>query len=168
MVEEGSAEVGVDGLERGRRVLESLRRGEFHSERYEYEEAAGAYREALASDGRCIAARVKLANTLFRLGRLKEAEGEFEKCLGQNPQEKTALFNLAQTQMSLGEHSRAARTLGRLLAQDDKDGQGWLMHGDVLAELGATEEAVRSWERAADEFSPVRRAALGRLRQYRP
>lgn len=152
-----------------RQALEQwVRRGNLHSERGEWGQAVEAYRAALEVDGSDAAAGVNLANALFRQGRTESAQQQYERCLRLHPDRPSALFGLAQSQISLDQPSLARETLKRLLAQDDRDWQGWLLYGNVSAELGDRDEAFRGWQRAANDVSPVRSLALEQLRRHRP
>jgi len=147
---------------------EWLRRGNLYCQRLEWHEAVRAFREALTSDPACAAAQVNLAQALLRLGRHEEAQHEYERCLQLHPDQASALFGLAQCQITLGHYDRAARTLRRLVEQDQQDWQGWLLLGDVSAQLGLRAQALASWQRAADDLSPVRTIALDQLHKHQP
>ena len=114
--------------------------------------------------------RVNLANALFRLGRFEQAGQQYQRCLLSDPTQQTALFGLAQTQITLKQYDQAQKTLLYLLEQDRKDFQAWLVHGDVAEKLGKRKTALNSWQQAAQDLSPVaiQRQAQERLKQYLP
>lgn len=80
------------------------------------EDAALAYRRALARDPGFAEARYNLAQALEALGRPGEAARELEETLARDPAHADALFNLAQLRMSLGALGEAEALYRQFLA----------------------------------------------------
>jgi predicted negative regulator of RcsB-dependent stress response len=153
-------------LERQEKAKLYFDRGNLYSQRLEWEQAARAFRKVLEYEPKSVPARVNLANALFRLGQLQEAQAEYERCLQENRHQESALFGLAQIQIRLQQYDKAQQTLANLLKEDRRDWQAWLMHGNVSAQLGQREAAVTSWQQASHDMSPVRKLAQERLLRY--
>jgi len=150
-------------LDREEKAKLYFQRGNLYSQRLEWEQASRAFRKVLDYNPKVVSARVNLANALFRMGQLQEAQGEYERCLQENRKQESALFGLAQTQIRLQQYAKAQETLANLLEEDRRDWQAWLMHGNVSAQLGQREAAVESWQQASHDMSPVRKLAMDRL-----
>jgi len=152
-------------LDRQEKAQRYFHRGNLYSQRLEWEQASRSFRKVLEYDPKSVTARVNLANALFRMGQIQEAQAEYERCLKENRHQESALFGLAQTQIRLQQYDQAQQTLANLLEEDRRDWQAWLMHGNVSAQLGQQEAAVTSWQRASHDMSPVRKLAMDRLLQ---
>jgi len=169
LVDPNQSTIGVPGgkaftlLDRQEKAKLYFHRGNLYSQRLEWEQAARAFRKALDYDPKRVSARVNLANALFRMNQLHQAQAEYERCLQENRHQESALFGLAQTQIRLQQYDKAQQTLANLLKQDRRDWQAWLMHGNVSAQLGQREAAVTSWQQASHDMSPVRKLAMDKL-----
>jgi len=152
-------------LDRQEKAKLYFQRGNLYSQRMEWEPASRAFRKSLAYDPKLVSARVNLANAMFRMNRFQEAEAEYERCLQENGHQESALFGLAQAQIRLQHYDKAQQTLAKLLEEDRRDWQAWLMHGNVSAQLGQNQAAVTSWRQASHEMSPVRNLAMEQLRR---
>lgn len=150
-------------LDREKKAKQCFQRGNLYSQRLEWEQAANAFRKVLEYDPKIVSARVNLANALFRMGKLQQAQTEYVRCLQGNHQQESALFGLAQTQIRMQQYDKAQQTLANLLEQDHRDWQAWLMHGNVSAQLGQRQAAVTSWQQASNDMSPVRKLAMDQL-----
>ena len=157
---------GVISLERRNRAAEYFGRGNLHIQRREWEQAAQAFAKALENDPKGTAARVNLAEVLYKMGKFEQAQEQYEWCLQERPELQTVRFGLAQSQIALKQYDQAQRTLAKLLEHDRRDWQAWLMHGDVSAKLGDHKAALESWEQAANEMSPVKGQARERVEQF--
>ena len=153
-------------LEKQEKAALYFRRGNLYSQRLEWEQAARAFCKSLEYDPKMVSARVNLANALFRMNELDQAEAEYERCLQENRHQGSALFGLAQAQIRLQRYEKAQQTLANLLEADRRDWQAWLMHGNVSAKLGQNQAAVASWQHASHDMSPVRKLAMEQLRRF--
>ncbi|MBN1845652.1 MAG: tetratricopeptide repeat protein [Sedimentisphaerales bacterium] len=162
---EAAAISGLAESDRFALARQLFQRGNLYSQRLEWQQAAEAFGKAVMYDPDNVSARVNLANALFRQGHFQQAQVEYQRSLQLKPSQSSALFGLAQTQIALKQYAPAQQTLTRLLEQDRRDWQAWLMHGNVAAQLGQEQVALTSWQRAANERSPVRRLAMEKLEQ---
>jgi len=80
-----------------------------------YDDAAFAYRQALARDPGFVEARYNLAQALEAGGKVDEAVAELERVLAAEPTHADATFNLAQLRMSAGDMAGAKALYERYL-----------------------------------------------------
>jgi tetratricopeptide (TPR) repeat protein len=97
------------------RALTHLGIGNLHAARGEWEAAIAAYRDALASEGDLLQARVNLAGSLSFLGRHDEAAAQYRRVLAEAPEDTTLRFHFASTLMRLGRFEEAAGEFERIL-----------------------------------------------------
>jgi len=151
------------------RAIDCWNRGQLHSQRLEWQQAARLYQQALDSDPQWIQPRINLANTYYKMGKFEESKKQFEICAQNAPQQAAALFGLAQTQIALKQFPQAQQTIGNLLEQDPSDWQTWLILGDIQRQLGQSTAAMDSWQKAADGDLPtIKRIAQERIKNYQP
>lgn len=86
-----------------------------------YEEAALAYRQALARDAGFVEARYNLAQALEATGKVDEAAAELARVLEAEPIHADATFNLAQLRMSAGDMAGAKSLYERYLTLGPPD-----------------------------------------------
>jgi tetratricopeptide (TPR) repeat protein len=86
-----------------------------------YDDAALAYRQALARDPSFVEARYNLAQALEAVGKVDEAAAELERVLSAEPTHADATFNLAQLRMSAGDMAAAKSLYERYLALGPPD-----------------------------------------------
>ncbi|MBN2374782.1 MAG: tetratricopeptide repeat protein [Sedimentisphaerales bacterium] len=145
-----------------------FQRGLLFTQRREWTSAARAFEQSLQFDPQCVSSWVNLANVMFSLGDFDRAREHYLQALEINPYQQTALFGLAKTQIILKQYNQAQQSLAKLLEQDRKDWQVWLMHGDVAAQLGNRTEALSSWQQAAADASPIKNLAQQKIDRYKP
>lgn len=145
-----------------------FQRGLLFTQRREWTSAARAFEQSLQYDPHCVSAWVNLANVMFSLGDFDRAREHYLQALEINPHQQTALFGLAKTQIILKQYNQAQQSLAKLLEQDRKDWQVWLMHGDVAAQLGNRTQALSSWQQAATDASPIKNLAQQKIDRYKP
>jgi len=145
-----------------------FRRGKLHFERFEYPQAAQAYQKALECDPTLLEARLKLAKTLFWMCQFEQSEKHYRRCRADEPENKTALYGLAQTHIALKQYDLAQESLDKLLQLDSQDWQVWLLRGDVAEKRNQRSVALKSWRQAANDLSPVKARARELLEKYEP
>lgn len=147
---------------------ESLECGRARFGRGEYDEAARALEQAVRGGSErefLVEARYWQAETLYRLGRIEQADWLFRQVAQDAPRGDLAVFaahSSGFTALDLRDAARARDVFTQLLAGPVPAPVGpWARHGLALAQylLGRHEEAHRIW--AALSARPVQ-AALGR------
>jgi len=102
-------------------------------------DAEAAFRSALRADPEFADAAFNLANALRQQNRMQEAEDSYRRAATANPLHTSALNNLALVQDSQGRKEEAAQSLARL--------------GNVLQDLGRSEDAMRAFRQSMDRFA---------------
>jgi len=148
-----------------KRTAQHILRGNLHVERREWPEAVKAFEQALNTDPGSIEARSNLARVLLQTGQFDQAQLHYGLCLDLDKTFASAWYGLAQAQIALKKYLEAKKTLDILLQMDPKDFQSWYLHGNVAEKLGLIDIAKSSWEKAAQDISPVRDLALEALRR---
>lgn len=150
------------------RASQCFSRGMMYCQQMEWPKAIEAFQESLENNPQSLNCRTNLANALFKMCRFEEALYQYQICLKEEPARSSALFGLAQTQIALKQHQNAQKTLTRLLEQDRRDWQAWLLYGDASQQLGNVSLAVNSWQQAAQGDANIARLAQERIKQYQP
>ncbi|OPZ96609.1 MAG: Tetratricopeptide repeat protein [Planctomycetes bacterium ADurb.Bin412] len=150
------------------RASQCFSRGMMYCQQMEWPKAVEAFQESLENNPQSLNCRTNLANALFKMCRFEEALYQYQICLKEEPARSSALFGLAQTQIALKQHQNAQKTLTRLLEQDRRDWQAWLLYGDASQQLGNVSLAVNSWQQAAQGDANIARLAQERIKQYQP
>jgi Tfp pilus assembly protein PilF len=81
----------------------------------EYLESIGAYKKALAHNGRYAQAHLKLGETYYAMDKTDRAIGEFRQALELNGNYVQAHFQLGLAYMKLGDSAKAAASLRKVL-----------------------------------------------------
>ena len=102
-------------------------------------DAEAAFRSALRADPGFADAAFNLGNALRQQNRMQEAEDSYRHAATANPLHAGALNNLALMQDSQGRKEEAAQSLARL--------------GNVLQDLGRSEDAMRAFRQSIDRFA---------------
>jgi len=153
----------LSGQEIRKRTAQYILRGNLHVERREWPEAIKAYEQALNTDPGSIEARSNLARVLLQTGEFDQAQLQYGLCLDLDETFTSAWYGLAQAQIARKKYQEAKISLDKLLQLDSKDYQSWYLHGNVAEKLGLIDIARSSWEKAAQDTSPVRDLALEAL-----
>ena len=141
-----------------------LPRAAIYEQRLDWDKAAQTYQKILDNDPSNISVQLKLADSLYRMGRFSPAMEHYKLFLQSKPNHYSALMGQAQTQMALKQFDKTQITLEKLLMQDQEDWQSWLLYGDAADELGHKDLAVKSWQRATKSNLPfIVRSARERL-----
>jgi predicted TPR repeat methyltransferase len=142
-----------------------INRGNILRLRGQFEEAAAAYRAAIAIDGHAVGAYMNLGAALARLGQLDPAAEAAQRAVGLAPDNADVHYVLANIRSDQRRWEEATAAYRRVLALDPAylDAYEGLVH--LLCRAGNTEEAgqlVRSWRRLdpADPRSAHMLAAL--------
>ena len=112
------------------------------------DEAADAYRRALALDPAYAGARYNLATLLQERGRGEEARREFEETLKHWPDRPDLLNNLGATLLELGRFTEAVARFEQALARDPGHAEARNNLGKGCQELGRMAEAVEHYRLA--------------------
>ncbi len=150
------------------RASQCFSRGMMYCQQLEWPKAVEAFQESLENNPQSLNCRSNLANALYKMCRFEEALYQYQQCLTEEPTRGSALFGLAQSQIALKQHENAKKTLDKLLEQDRRDWQAWLLYGDTSQQLGNLSLAINSWKQAAQGEATIARLAQERLKQYQP
>lgn len=120
-------------------------------------------------------AAVLVGNCLLGLNRLREASSAFRLALQLEPDNLEAHRGAAQVAYNVGQLETSALHLARILELDDRDGKPRKLLGDIHADLGRHDEAVKAYRAAidrdlagtfrADAYRSLA-ASLAKLRKY--
>ena len=119
---------------------------------------------ALAADPERFEAELSLANALYELGRVEEAEAAYRRVLERRPAEYRALNNLGVLSAERGDLAEAASLFERALKRDPLPGPLHLNLARAKEALGER-EAARGHYAAALELLPGNREAERALRR---
>jgi tetratricopeptide (TPR) repeat protein len=118
------------------RALTHLGIGNLHAARGEWEAAIAAYRDALASEGDLLQARVNLAGSLSFVGRHDEAAAQYRRVLAEAPEDTTLRFHFASTLMRLGRFEEAVGEFERIIEIEPGHQRARVGEAAALTRLG--------------------------------
>src|SRR5262245_22041131 len=90
---------------------------------------------------------------LKRRGRLSEAIQAFRQAFNADPRQASALFNLANSYLAIGDATKAAVTFVKVIAREPKNSEAHRLYAQALQQLGDVEKAETSL-RAAFSVNP--------------
>ncbi len=137
---------GLAALKTGERVL--LLRGQTAYRAGRFEEAAAAFRAALAAEPESVRARVNLGSALAGAGRREDAVAIFREAVALDPDNRAARFNLGVLLAQAGDAAGAAETLARVVELEPGDVEARLELARVRRRLGQAEQALSEAARA--------------------
>jgi tetratricopeptide (TPR) repeat protein len=115
--------------------------------------AAGPLRQALTLAPGYLPARVRLAESLFEAGRLKESRDLFASLAREQATEPAAEFGLGRVDAAEGQHDRAITHLQRAIELFPEFGSAYYALALSYRALGRTDEARRALARHA-QYGP--------------
>jgi SpoVK/Ycf46/Vps4 family AAA+-type ATPase len=115
-----------------------------------------ALRAALAASPDNIPLRKHLAETLMKLGRYEEAEGEYRNALAIAPSSDPLKIGLAQAFFQQGKDSHALVIVEELVGRADTPPEAFLLHARLLFRGGDVDFAVTEYKRAVEGASRLR------------
>jgi tetratricopeptide (TPR) repeat protein len=141
--------------------------GNIAHERGEPEEAEARYRAAaplfeVLQDTPAVARILAaIGQSLLAQGRRAEAVDELRAAVGRVPNDLTVQTELAWTLWHLGQQSAAIAILTGVLAIDGNSPEALRARGEILADVGDAESALRDLDRVRRQHRPSTRAARG-------
>jgi tetratricopeptide (TPR) repeat protein len=135
-----------------------LWRGRIWEYRNEYEEALKNYQQAVDLHPEFDQARMLLANMLARVGRVREAVGQYECLLRRQPGNVEVILGLARCRHDLHDLEQAKQLLDALLAEQPQLVRALTERGRLALRMGPPEEA-EPWLRRAVAAAPHDRDA---------
>lgn len=154
-----------DLLDRDPEVITAyLMLGEALLQERQFDQAVGAFREALQRNRRSPQARYGLAVAHIGLGELEEAARELDECLALDPRDERAAGELAEVRLQQGRPAEAER-LARDILTDRPSSSMRLLLAEALEDQGQTAEALSVLEqaRSADPANALLHLNLGNL-----
>ncbi|MFY1827019.1 tetratricopeptide repeat protein [Myxococcus fulvus] len=110
------------------------------------DEAAAAYREALAATPGYAPALNGLGSVAFRQGKLKDALARFGEATQADPLHKMAFFNLGYAARKAGDAATAARAYGRYVELEPDDADGYYGLAESHRQLGDKPQAIAAYQ----------------------
>lgn len=152
--------------DRGRLAVESLHRGVELLETGRLDEAAEAFRLAIAHDPKNPEAYLRLAEAEFKRGRIDEAVGAYRKLMAFYPFTYVSLlyWQLATVEINAGRLTEARDDLLQAAALDPTEWRPYYFLGIVYGRLGDVSSARAAWQRVL-ALNPENRDAYEQLRR---
>ncbi|WP_164017304.1 tetratricopeptide repeat protein [Pyxidicoccus trucidator] len=145
----------------------AFERGEAAMSAGRVDEAATAYREALAATPGYAAALNGLGSVLFRQGQVSEAIARFREATQADPQLKMAFFNLGYAARKAGDAATAAQAYERYTQLEPNDTDGYYGLGESYRQLGQKDKAVPAYqEYVAREKRPGEQIWVRKAREH--
>jgi len=148
-------------VRRDRAAAGAYQRGLALQEEQRYDEAAVAFREAIAASARATAAYIALGDVEFRRGRTDEAVWAYRQVMARYPfafigelHRQVGLFELRG-----GRPASAVRDLEQAVTLDPQDWLAYYLLGHAYRRLGDLRAARRAWTRVISlnpDFQPAR------------
>ncbi len=121
-------------------------RGEAALARGRWDDAASAYREALAETPGYPSALNGLGSVLFRKGQVQEALTSFREAAQADPGFKMAWFNLGYAARKAGDAATAAQAYERYTQLELGDADGYYGLGESYRQLGQKPQAIAAYQ----------------------
>lgn len=121
-------------------------RGEAALARGRWDDAASAYREALAETPGYPSALNGLGSVLFRKGQVQEALTSFREAAQADPGFKMAWFNLGYAARKAGDAATAAQAYERYTQLEPGDADGYYGLGESYRQLGQKPQAIAAYQ----------------------
>ncbi|MFP2958282.1 tetratricopeptide repeat protein [Myxococcus sp. 1LA] len=121
-------------------------RGESALSRGRWDDAAAAYREALAETPGYPSALNGLGSVLFRKGQVQEALTHFREATQTDPGFKMAWFNLGYAARKAGDAATAAKAYEHYTQLEPGDADGFYGLGESYRQLGQKEKAIPAYQ----------------------
>jgi tetratricopeptide (TPR) repeat protein len=129
-------------------VLTTL--GSLHQERFEIEEAAGYYRQALAVQPEHAEANYNLSYMLQSVGRTEEALGHLDTAIASQPGHIHARNLRGQIHLQAGDAERALGEFEEALRFEPEHAITEMNVGNALSQLGRMDEAAERYRRSVE------------------
>ena len=140
----------------GRRLLEQANRA---LEQGHYADAIALYEELIALDPRHAAGFSNLGAALYKIGRIKEAEGYFLRALRLQPDFPDALSNIGTLLQLTGRYADAEKYLRHAIKLNPRFVSARINLGLTLASLNRSQEAKAQYDKAL-KYEPRNAYAL--------
>ncbi|NCJ06748.1 tetratricopeptide repeat protein [Synechococcales cyanobacterium C] len=155
------------------RPAESMRQGDRHFGRGNYEAAIAAYTEALRMNPSSAYAYYNRASAYRRMGQHESAVQDYSRSLQLNPQQPFAYLYRGESLQAMGQHRAAIGDYSALLQLKENDPLAYERRGDAFAALGNKEAAIADYQKAAEFFRAQRKGkdetkVMERLKSLQP
>jgi tetratricopeptide (TPR) repeat protein len=124
----------------------AFERGEQDLAQNRLDEAAVAYRQAIAARPNYAEALNGLGSVLFKQGQKDEAIAQFKAAIDADPNFKLAYFNLGYAARKSGDFANAAKAYEKYLQLEPNDPDGYYGLGESYRQLGHAANAVKAYE----------------------
>jgi tetratricopeptide (TPR) repeat protein len=124
----------------------AFERGEQDLAANRLDEAASAYRQAIAARPNYADALNGLGSVLFKQGQKDEAIAQFKAAIDADPNFKLAYFNLGYAARKSGDFANAAKAYEKYIQLDPNDPDGYYGLGESYRQLGNATNAVKAYE----------------------
>jgi len=145
----------------------SFERGEQALAENRLDEAAAAYRAAIAARPGYAEAINGLGSVLFKQGKKEEAIAQFKAAIEADPNFKLAHFNLGYAARKSEDFGTAARAYEKYTQLDPNDPDGYYGLGESYRQLGQSSKAVAAYEQfVAKETRPSEQKWVDKAKEY--
>jgi tetratricopeptide (TPR) repeat protein len=127
-------------------ALAAFERGEAALAAGRLDEAASAYRDALAATPGYAAALNSMGTVLFRKGQVNEAIARFRDATQADTGFKMAYFNLGYAARKAGDATTAAQAYERYTQLEPNDADGYYGLGESYRQLGQKDKAISAYQ----------------------
>jgi tetratricopeptide (TPR) repeat protein len=124
----------------------AFERGEQDLAQNRLDEAAVAYRQAIAARPNYAEALNGLGSVLFKQGQKDEAIAQFKAAIDADPNFKLAYFNLGYAARKSGDFANAAKAYEKYIQLEPNDPDGYYGLGESYRQLGHAANAVKAYE----------------------
>jgi len=124
----------------------AFERGEQDLAANRLDEAAVAYRQAIAARPNYADALNGLGSVLFKQGKKDEAIAQFKAAIDADPSFKLAYFNLGYAARKTGDFANAAKAYEKYIQLEPNDPDGYYGLGESYRQLGNATSAVKAYE----------------------
>ncbi len=124
----------------------AFERGEQDLAANRLDEAATAYRQAIAARPNYAEALNGLGSVLFKQGQKDEAIAQFKAAIDADPSYKLAYFNLGYAARKSGDFANAAKAYEKYIQLEPNDPDGYYGLGESYRQLGNAANAVKAYE----------------------
>jgi tetratricopeptide (TPR) repeat protein len=146
----------------------AFERGEQDLAANRLDEAARAYRQAIAARPNYAEAINGLGSVFFKQGKKDEAIAQFKAAIGADPTFKLAYFNLGYAARKSNDFATASRAYEKYTELEPDDPDGFYGLGESYRQLGQRAKAVAAYQRfIAKETRPGEQKWVDRAKEYR-
>jgi tetratricopeptide (TPR) repeat protein len=145
----------------------AFERGEQDLAENRLDEAAAAYRQAIAARPKYAEAMNGLGSVFFKQGKKEAAIAQFKAAIEADPEFKLAYFNLGYAARKSKDFATAARSYEKYTQLDPDDPDGFYGLGESYRQLGLAAKSIAAYQRfLAKETRPSEQKWVDKAKAY--